>query len=642
MKLSHNRYAALGLTLATFIACGGDSNTDFKDGDGGSSSSSNVGAGGSGAGTGGGGGQAYGDVVINEIMYNPAASSDETGEWVELYNPTASVIDLDGWILRDNAANLHMIAGLTIEPGGYVVLGRSTSANGGAPVDQAYGDSFKLSNGADAVMLENPEGEIVDEVSYDAVAPWPADTAGVSIELKAFALDNTLADSWEHAVLPFGDGDLGTPGRVNGGTVQVPGFDVDTGAVSWHQPALKTSVHFAPEDDLEGHVLAHLADAQTSIELAFFNIRLDAVKDLLVQKKNAGVAVHVVLDKKQQDKDYNTMGEDLVALGITVTLVENTSATDATMHNKFAIIDGHLVMTGSANYSYTALNVSDEDLITFDDAGLAARYTAEFAELIAGGDEDSAPYTGAPAIQAWMGPEDNLAYKVVGAIDAAQNNVTVAMFQLNTGMIVDALIAAHQRGVNVVVILDEAQATQVDEDADEDLEAAGVSVILADATGGTAAEMHSKFVVVDHTTVVMGSYNWTNLGSFYNDENILVISDAHLAARVEGKFADLLTTYNTTASSLGLTTGDQAVTFSVGNVTLESGLELVVKGNGPLATGVALVNGSATLNVAAGTRLTYHYEVRQAGSTVATETGTHAFTVPYAPGPFAVSDAYVQ
>ena len=51
-------------------------------------------------------------------------------------------------------------------------------------------------------------------------------------------------------------------------------------------------------------------------------------------------------------------------------------------------------MTGSANYSYTALNVSDEDLITFDDADLASRYDLEFAEILAGGDEDSAPYAG--------------------------------------------------------------------------------------------------------------------------------------------------------------------------------------------------------------------------------------------------------
>jgi phosphatidylserine/phosphatidylglycerophosphate/cardiolipin synthase-like enzyme len=643
MKLSLDRYVAYGLSLAlaTFVACGGDNSTGPDDGGQGGSTNTSTGTDAGNGGSTGSGTPTFGDVVINEIMYDPSASPDATGEWVELYNPTSSPVNLEGWVLRDHAENLHVIDALVLEPGGYVVLGRSTADNGGAPVDQAYGDTFKLSNGADAVVLENPEGEIVDEVQYDTVSPWPAATFGVSIELTAPDLDNALPGNWKHAVVPFGDGDLGTPGRANGGTVQVPGFVVDDGVASWHQPALETSVLFAPEDDLEAHVLAQLETAQSSIKLAFFNIRLDDVKNLLAQKMNAGVDVKVILDKKQQDKSYNTMGDDLAGLGVDVTLVENTNATNATMHNKFAVIDGHVVMAGSANYSYTALNVSDEDLITFDDAGLAARYTAEFAELLAGGDVDSPPYSGSPAIRAWMGPEDSLHYKVVDAIDAAQTQVTVAMFQLNTDMIVDALVDAHQRGVKVVVVLDEVQATQVDETADETLAAAGIDVVLADATGNSVAEMHSKFVVVDHQTVLMGSYNWTNLGSFYNDENVLVIDDAHLAARVEGKFASMLGTYNVSASTLGLTTGTQQVTFTVGNVTMDPGLELVVKGNGPLAQGIVLDNGSATVSVDAGTRLDYHYEVRDSGSTVATEVGAHAFTVPYAPGPFDVADAYL-
>ncbi len=641
MKLSLDRLAALGLVLATVVACGGEGSADFdEDGEGGSGGAASSGPGAGPGGSGGGGGEpGAGTVVINEIMYNPSAVLDETGEWIELHNPGAEAVDLSGWLLRDNTSNLFVIDALTVPAGGYVVLGRSATQNGGAPVDLVYGDLFKLSNGSDSVVLEDNGGEIVDEVVYDVASPWPLDVPGVSIELKAPTLDNAMGASWEHAVMAFGDGDLGTPGRQNGGSVVIPGFDVDDSVVSWHQPQLKTSVMFAPEDDLEGHVLAQLGAAQTSIKLAFFNIRLEAVRDLLVAKKNAGVTVEVILDKRQQDLAYNTMGDELVALGVDVTEVFNDSAANATMHNKFAVIDGHVVVTGSANYSFTALNISDEDLVTLDDVALAGRYLEEFDELLAGGDEVSAPYTGTPALRAFMGPEDNLHAKVVDAIDGAQSSVIVAMFQLNTGMIVDALIEAHQRGVNVVVMLDEVQAE--DEASDEALSAAGIDVVLADATGNSVAEMHSKFVVIDHQTVLMGSYNWTNLGSFYNDENIVVIDDAHLAARVEGKMADMIGTYNVSPSALGLTTGEQAVTFTIDNVTLDAGLELVLVGNGPLAGGRVLANGSVTVNVPAGTRLTYHYEVQQNGQTLTMEPGGHAFTVPYAPGPFTVWDAYV-
>jgi phosphatidylserine/phosphatidylglycerophosphate/cardiolipin synthase-like enzyme len=433
----------------------------------------------------------------------------------------------------------------------------------------------------------------------------------------------------------------GTGGMGEGGEAPTPGYTVDETVVSWHQPSLSASLHFAPLDDVEAHVLAQLEAAQTSIELAFFNIRLEDVRDLLIAKEAAGVTVKVVLDKKQQDLDYNTMGEELLAAGIDVTLVDNVRATDATMHDKFAVIDGHLLMTGSANYSYTALNVSDEDLLTVDDADLAARYQAELAELIAGGNAPSASYAGDPAMKAWMGPEDGLLGKVTALLDAAEESALVAMFQLNSDDVVDALVAAHGRGVNVIVVLDENQATLAGQTADTVLAGAGITVVLADNTGGMQAEMHSKFVVVDHERVMLGSYNWTNLGSHYNDENVVVIEDAHLAARVEGKLASLLQAYDAPApATLGLTTGMQAVSFSIGNVTLDPGVTLVVEGTGPLAGGVELGAGGATVMVEAGTRLEYHYEIKDGSSTLATEASPHTFTVPYAPGPFAVSDAF--
>ncbi len=39
------------------------------------------------------------EVVINEIIQNPDAVSDSAGEWFELYNPTDSDIDIDGWTI---------------------------------------------------------------------------------------------------------------------------------------------------------------------------------------------------------------------------------------------------------------------------------------------------------------------------------------------------------------------------------------------------------------------------------------------------------------------------------------------------------------------------------------------------------------
>jgi phosphatidylserine/phosphatidylglycerophosphate/cardiolipin synthase-like enzyme len=313
------------------------------------------------------------------------------------------------------------------------------------------------------------------------------------------------------------------------------------------------------------------------------------------------------------------------------------------MHDKFAVIDGEHVMTGSANYSHTALNISDEDLIVIESTDLAARYTLEFDELIADGDDKSAAYAAGDKIQVWMGPEDGMSYKVIDALDAAQDTAVVAMFQLNTNSILDAIIAAKNRGVATVVILDKVQADDPESSAKETLSSAGVHVVLAHNMGSDYAEMHSKFAVIDHKLLLMGSYNWTNLGSFFNDENLVIIDDGHMAARAEGKIADMLAYYNAPpADSLGLTTGPQAVSFEVNNVTLGGSETLMIKsiGGGPFDPAVPMTGTTLATTIEAGTRIAYRYEIHGDKGPLALEGTTHAFTVPYAPGPFTLVDTF--
>ena len=60
-----------------------------------------------------------GDLVINEVMANPAAVPDSSGEWVEVFNATPNAIDLVGLTLEDNVGS-HVIAAseyLSVSPG---------------------------------------------------------------------------------------------------------------------------------------------------------------------------------------------------------------------------------------------------------------------------------------------------------------------------------------------------------------------------------------------------------------------------------------------------------------------------------------------------------------------------------------------
>ncbi len=65
-----------------------------------------------------------GTLMITEIMQNPFAVSDAAGEWFEVFNPTASPINMNGWKIKDDGTDIHTIASALIVPaGGFAVLG---------------------------------------------------------------------------------------------------------------------------------------------------------------------------------------------------------------------------------------------------------------------------------------------------------------------------------------------------------------------------------------------------------------------------------------------------------------------------------------------------------------------------------------
>ena len=159
-------------------------------------------------------------VVISEILANPAATADSAGEWVEVYNAGSSAVDLQGWTLRDddpNYPNVHVISSsVPIPAGAYAVLainGQSTT-NGGVDADYAYGSSFLLGNSGDEVVLEDEGGRLVDRVAY--TSGWGI-TSGASFQLIDPALDNNLRSSWCVSQSPWSGsaGDRGTPGAPN-------------------------------------------------------------------------------------------------------------------------------------------------------------------------------------------------------------------------------------------------------------------------------------------------------------------------------------------------------------------------------------------------------------------------------------------
>ncbi|PQJ31176.1 hypothetical protein BST92_04220 [Nonlabens arenilitoris] len=160
-----------------------------------------------------------GDIIITEIMQNPAAVGDNVGEYFEVYNTTSAPINMQGWEIKDDltASETHVISGLIVPANGYAVLGLSSDStiNGGIAVDYEY-NGVSLGNVTDGIMIDCT-GTVIDIVIYDDGVTFP-DGTGASMELavsKYNSTDNDLGVNWGLATSTYGAGDLGTPGAVN-------------------------------------------------------------------------------------------------------------------------------------------------------------------------------------------------------------------------------------------------------------------------------------------------------------------------------------------------------------------------------------------------------------------------------------------
>ena len=138
------------------------------------------------------------DLVISEIMYNPATNGD-TLEFLELYNNSNTAIPIGGLRFTEGLLGSfpeHTLAGKTA-----VSMALDTAAfrrfYGVAAIGQ-WATGQALGNGGEKLTITNTLGGIVDSLTYDDAAPWvlEPDGTGPSLEIINPSTDNALASNW--------------------------------------------------------------------------------------------------------------------------------------------------------------------------------------------------------------------------------------------------------------------------------------------------------------------------------------------------------------------------------------------------------------------------------------------------------------
>ncbi len=171
-------------------------------------------------------------IVISEIMQNPVSVNDEFGEWFELYNPTEINVDINGWRIRDNGTNKHIInndAPLFVTANGFLILGNNSDnlTNGGVTIQYKFPSTWTLTNSDDEIIIEQSDGLggwlLIDEVNYDGGVNFPDPTGASMYFIGNFSDDNNLGSNWKESTVAWSGsaGDLGSPGSQGEGALPV-------------------------------------------------------------------------------------------------------------------------------------------------------------------------------------------------------------------------------------------------------------------------------------------------------------------------------------------------------------------------------------------------------------------------------------
>ena len=468
------------------------------------------------------------DVVVSEIAWMGTDASP-TDEWIELYNNTAAAVDLSGWTLASADGYPSIALSGVIPAGAHFLLERTDDSTVPAvAADLLY--TGALGNDGEDLVLRDGGLAVIDQL--DCAAGWYSghgDARVPMVRVSSTAAGN-VAGNWTY------NPRCGTATNSNGIshtcelTTTVAGHALDFSVT--FNPLFTATATTTDRTPAEDALLGLIDGAASTVDVALYGLNRQSVVDALIAAHTRGVTVRVVGDDDAASGDYAASYGALTTAGIPV--ISDTLS--SIQHNKFLVVDGAVVWTGSTNLTDTGFTLNANNSIVISDTLLAGVYTTEFEEMWGGvfhGDkDDNTPhlfdYAGT-GVESYFSPTDQVAFEVWDELAAADESVHFAMFFWTDDLLTQRAIERLGAGVTVQGVWDQLGAASTASD-DGALCAAGAQIGIEDWNG----KLHHKFAVIDvygsDPTVILGSYNWTASGAYENDENTLIIHDAGLAA----------------------------------------------------------------------------------------------------------------
>lgn len=134
-----------------------------------------------------------------------------------------------------------------------------------------------------------------------------------------------------------------------------------------------SKVYFSPGQECYQAIVSEIGTAKRTVDICVFTISDNRISDTILGAQRRGVKVRILTDN---DK-LNDKGSDIAMLsekGLDV----KVDRTSAHMHHKFAVIDEETVVTGSYNWTRSAAEYNEENLLVTQELNVVRAYLNEF------------------------------------------------------------------------------------------------------------------------------------------------------------------------------------------------------------------------------------------------------------------------
>ncbi len=273
-------------------------------------------------------------------------------------------------------------------------------------------------------------------------------------------------------------------------------------------------------------ILSNINQAKSSIDIAIYGYSsVPAIEQAIRNAQQRGVKIRLVHDMDSKGNNIYENTSNLAKLIQNTQSDRNSKEASFIMHNKFYIFDNKTVITGSANLSHTDMSGYNSNAVVVINSEEAANiYRREFEQMYEGRFH-SVKTSMNKTSNIYFSPQDKtITNGVLPLIKGAKNYIYIPAFIVIENRIIEELISAKKRGIDVRIIADALNASARHSRV-KDLRENGVPVKIENYAG----KMHSKTMIIDDKYLLLGSMNFSYSGENRNDENFIILANPEAA-----------------------------------------------------------------------------------------------------------------